>query len=187
MSSSSEREQRLILDVLGNRISAEEFLQAFPRKGEPSLLGLSMLREALEERDPVGVEFGLYLAFRFGVSADYLDVLLALATADWHENHEDVVEALTELNAPESATALHAAALAEHEYLEYDEAHALGTKSAWALAKLQTEAAVEALTDLLSSGAAPVAQVAREQLERLAAGAPSPSVRDAARSALGRA
>jgi hypothetical protein len=185
MSSIRKRERQLILGLLLSRISEDEFYREYPTKPEEaSSVGLAMLRRALQERDPVGVEFGLYLGHRFGISPDYLDVLLSLASADWHERHEDVVDGLAKLKAPASASRLYEAALAEHPYRQYDEANTLGVKAVRALGSLQTQEAIVLLGRLLCGGNAALKSEALAQLRRVESGAKSDVLRVAAHDAL---
>lgn len=185
MSSVSEHERRLILDLLMGRVSEDDFYRDLPCKpGEASELGLAMLRRAVEERDPVGVEFGLYLGHRFGISQKYLDVLLLLAGENWHERHEDVIDGLAKLDSPESVDVFYRAALVKHPYLEYDEAYALGVKCIYALGKIQTLEAVVRLGELLRSGNSVLESEAGAQLARIERLGKSETVRVAARDAL---
>lgn len=181
MSFVSEREQRLILDLLSGRISEEDFYREFPTNpGEVSAVALAMLQRALQERDPVGAEFGLYLAHRFGITNNFLDVLLALANVPWHQRHEDVIEGLAALKNPASVDALYQAALARHPYLEYDDAFALGTKSIYALGAIETREAVSRLGELLHCGNSILETEAKAQLKRIAKAGRSDSARNAA-------
>lgn len=185
MSSVSERERGLVVDLLLSRISEDSFHREYPiERGEASSVGLAMLRRACVERDPVGVEFGLYLGHRFGISADYLDVLLVLAAADWHERHEDVVDGLAQLKAPASVDALYHTALAEHPYRNYDDASALGVKAVRAIGGIETPEALARLEQLLHSEHAALKDQARKELARMANGGKSDALRVAAQSAL---
>jgi hypothetical protein len=149
----SEREKKLVIELLLHRMSEDQFLRDFPLGSEAaaSAAGLAMLREAVRTSDPVGVEFGLYLGHRFGISADYLDVLCELATANWHQRHEDVVAALGKLKSPMSVDALYNAALLRHPYREYDDSESLGVKATWALRAIETPESIEKLGMLLRS------------------------------------
>src|SRR6266542_204698 len=153
MSFVGERERGLILDLLRGQIREDEFYRGFGIKpGEGSSTGRAMLRRALREKDPTGVEFGLYLGHRFGISDEYLDMLLDLAVASWHERHEDVIDALAKLKAPKSVDALFRTALTSFPYREYDEFNSLGMKCVRALAAIQTKDAIARLGDLMASG-----------------------------------
>jgi hypothetical protein len=163
----SERQQKLIIDVLLHRMSDEQFLRDFPLASEQAATdaGLAMLRAAARTSDPVGVEFGLYLGHRFGFSADYLDVLCELATSSWHQRHEDVVDGLAKLKSPLSVDALVASATTRHRYRDYDDSETLGVKATWALRHIESPAAVEKLGLLLRGDNAILSSEARFRLE----------------------
>jgi hypothetical protein len=180
-----EREQKLILDLLLGKISEEGFCREFPTSPrEASSVALSMLRQALRERDAVGVEFGLYLGHRFGISQDFLDVLLSLSNEPWHQQHENVIDGLAKLADPASVDVLYQTALARHPYLEYDEAFALGTKSIHALGAIRTPEAIARLGDLLHSGNEILESKAESQLRRIERADAPDFIRDAARKVL---
>jgi hypothetical protein len=180
-----ERQRRLILDLLLGRLSEEQFFQEFPAsRDDASSVGLDMVRRAIQERDAVGVEFGLYLGHRFGVSPSYLDALIELVGANWHERHEDVVDGLAKLKAPASIDALYQAALAEHSYRDYDEAHSLEVKAVRALAAIHTGKAIERLGELLRHANSTVQSETRAQLTKIVSNADSEVLRTAAREAL---
>jgi hypothetical protein len=102
-----DRERRLIFELVQGRTSEYQFLLEYPvPRAEASRLSLGMLTIALQERDGTDVEFGLFLAFKFGVSIEHVAVLCALAEEDWHESHEDVVEALSKIREPKSVDVL---------------------------------------------------------------------------------
>jgi len=88
-----------------------------------------------------------------------------LADASWHSRHEDVALALQKLRNPASIEALERLALAQHEYLEYDEFFGLGRKCTWALADIGTPQAREALERLVSSENQIISAFAAKRLE----------------------
>ena len=91
-------EQKTVLDLASHTISEEEFLQRFGiRHSEGRKLALSILEDAYRRKDGLDAEYGLYVGFHFGFTADHLDILCRLSDADWHTRHEDVVTALGEL------------------------------------------------------------------------------------------
>lgn len=168
MSVVGERERRLILDLLLKRISEDEFYRSYPlARGEASHAGQVMLARALKERDAAGAEFGLYLGARFGITDEYLDVLLELATAPWHERHEDIVDALAILKSPKSVDTLVRAATTSYPYRDYDQFNSLGVKCVYALAKIGTPEAVAGLRKLKNSGDPNVAREAGRHLRRI--------------------
>lgn len=166
-------------------MSEGAFYRAFPvNRGEGSNTGRLMLERALQERDRKGVEYGLYLGFRFGISEAYLDVLLQLAMESWHECHEDVIDALAKLKSPRSVDVLVRTALTTFPYRDYDECNSLGTKCIWALGNISTMAAVLGLGKLLVSGDSNLEREAQAQLRRVESEGLSEDAREAARETL---
>lgn len=187
MSYLDEQKRQLILDLLLGRVSEEAFFREFPSSpAEIRNVSLKVLEQALNERDPVGVEFGLHLGHRFGFSPVHLETLCALAKSDWHDRHQDVVDGLASLEAPGSVETLYQTALSKHPYLNYDDANTLGVKSIWALGRINTPEAVLRLEELLSSDDAILVSEAKSQLARIEKHAESEGVRLAARMALRR-
>jgi hypothetical protein len=185
MSFVSEREKDLILDLTLNRISEEAFFEVLgtgSRDGRA--LGLAMIERALSEKDPLGVELGLYLGFRFGFSPEYQRPLLALAEAPWHKRHEDVVSGLEKLLDPASVAVLRRVADARYTYLAYDDSRALRIKSVYAISKIPTLEAVTCLAEIWHVGDDVVAPLARERLAVLEKRAASAELRSAAQKAL---
>jgi hypothetical protein len=169
MSFVSNQERAIISNLMSNRISEDDFRRTFPReRGDASPLGLAMLRRASRERDAIGAELGLYLIHRFGIPHDCLPVLIELAAADWHERHEDVVDALKSINSPDSIDVLYMCAISNYSYRDYDDAYSLGTKCIYALAKVETYAALARIGQLSRCGNEILEREADRQLARLA-------------------
>jgi HEAT repeat protein len=143
----------------------DEFLQMFG-DDDGTTLGLRLLRDAVARRDPVDVELALVVGFRFEITLDYLPTLLALASADWHQAHEDVVGALGRLERPEAVDALVHLAVWVPDYLAWDESRALAKNAIWALGGIRDRGADDALASLAVSDDPIVAAGAREQIER---------------------
>jgi hypothetical protein len=182
----SEREKKLIIDLLRHRISEDQFFHDFPlaSEGAASAAGLAMLRQAARVSDPVGVEFGLYLGHRFGISADYLDVLCELATSSWHQRHDDVIDGLSKLKSPKSIDALFIAATTQHSYRDYDDSETLGVKATWALRSIETAGAIEKLGLLLRGSNKILSSEARLRLEDLQRSAKTTTAKELARAQL---
>ncbi len=146
-------------------ISRQDFLEQF---GAPDgvALGLQLLRDAIGRRDGVDVEYALTVCFTFGFTEDHLPLLLSLATAEWHQRHEDVASALDDLRSPRSVDALTHLAEWVPAYLQFDDARALAVKAIWALGNIGTAAARNVLRSLAQSPDAIVANNARDQLAR---------------------
>lgn len=147
-----KRQKKLILDFSLKRISENQFFQEYPSSREKiGSLTQSMLWDALNQKDADGVSFGVLLMYHFGITKDFLEVLKILAEEPWHQTHEDIVFALGKLKDPSSIEILSRTAVAVHPYLDIDEAFALGTKSIYALEKIQTPEAIQKLGDLAKS------------------------------------
>jgi HEAT repeat protein len=165
--SPEERSLVMALFVVAGRqpMSDEQFLKEFGA-ADGTALGLDLLREAVDRRDPLDVELALVVCFRFGFTNGHLQPLLTLAFADWHQRHEDVASALGELRSPASIDALAHLARWVPEYLEFDDARALAVKAIWALGGIGGDAARGALTSLASSPCGIVAENAVAQLQK---------------------
>jgi len=165
--SPEERSLVLAFAIVPGRepLPAEEFLRRFGSL-DGAALGLDLLRDAVDRRDPVDVELALGVCFRFGFSGAHLELLMTLAWADWHQRHEDVASALGELRSPASVDALVHLAEWVPGYLEFDDARALAVKAIWALGGIGGEAARKALASLAGSPSRIVADSAVAQLEK---------------------
>lgn len=165
--SPEERSLVMALFVVPGRqpMSNEQFLREFGA-ADGTALGLDLLREAVDRRDPVDVELALVVCFRFGFTDGHLPPLLSLAFADWHQRHEDVASALGRLRSPASVDALVHLARWVPAYLETDEARALAVKAIWALGGIGGEAARQALISLAASQCSIVAENAVAQLQK---------------------
>ena len=159
-------EKQNIFDLIENRITAEEFLRRWgAARSEASKLGLGILEKAYRTKAAGDVSFGLYLAFHFGVTAEYFDVLCKLADEEWHKSHEDVVWALDGLRDKRAIDVFVRAALKLHPYLAYDDTRALASKALYALANLADPDADERLRWLSQSDDPVVKEEAVRQLQ----------------------
>ena len=130
---------------------------------------------------PNDVKAGMRLAFFFGVLTDYTSILIQLAAQPWHRSHEDIAMALDELRLrdPQVAHAFYNLALSRHEYLAYDDAHALGVKCIWGLGNMGTSEAIAALAKLAKVGNPIFTENVEDQLDRIEQRSPSDDVRRA--------
>jgi HEAT repeat protein len=181
MPSVPDETQRQILDLLLKRIPEEEFLSrlGLPKDGV-SPFANSVLRSALEEKDPDAVDAGISLMYHFGYDTSFLDALNALAVEPWHKRHEDIVFALGKLKAPSSIPALAQSAQARYAYLEDDEAFALGSKSIFALRNIGTPEAIRIIGDLARSDNEVLRKTAIGRLKDLAKNAATEECRSLA-------
>jgi hypothetical protein len=166
----SPDEQDLILGLVivpgrGAKNSPEDVLRHFGTT-DGSVLGLTLLRDAVRTRDAVDVECALIVCSTFGVTMDHLPLLLELTSSDWHFKHEDVVTELGRLRAPKAVDALYKATQWVPSYLEFDDSRALATKAIWALGGTPGDAAERALVRLLDSPNPILREGARDQLRR---------------------
>jgi hypothetical protein len=111
-------------------------------------LGLRLVREAAEAKDPVDLEAALIVCFLFGYGPEHLGLLLELASGDWHQQHENLVSMLGALRSPDATGALIHAAIWVPDYLEWDENRALATKAIWAIGDTPGNEAERALHQL---------------------------------------
>lgn len=146
-------------------IASAEFLRLIGA-ADGQELGLRLLRDATGRKDLVDVEMALVVTAVFGVTADHLEPLLALAWADWHVKHEDVVTELRKLRSPAAVDALYHASWWVPEYLEFDENRALAIKAVRALGAIPGEEAEEALRRLLEVETEIVREQASRELDR---------------------
>jgi hypothetical protein len=112
-------------------------------------LGLRLLSDAVDRQDGTDAEAALTVCFVFDFTAEHLDPLARLASADWHREHEDVATALGELRTPAAVDALYHLAWWVPEYLDWDDDRGLARKAIWGLAKTPGPEAEEALSLLL--------------------------------------
>jgi HEAT repeat protein len=124
------------------------------------------LEQAFAARDPGAAETALDEAFGCGLSPAFVPVLVALLGSPWHQRHEDIVRALQELRDPRAVDSLYQAALAVHEYRDYDEFQGLARRCTWALADIGTAEAFSRLQALARSPDELVAGYARKRIDR---------------------
>jgi hypothetical protein len=170
MSSVTSEHWQLVRRLLVGEISNSDFCDLLSTTVDnASDVSIEVLRNGFLQKDAAAVEFGLFIGHRFGIKAQHLDILLELANADWHQQHEDVVSGLDLLRCPLSIDVLYQLALAKFDYLDFDEAFALGVKAIWALGNIGTTHAAARLTAILSCGNSVLVENAANQLDRIAA------------------
>jgi len=147
------------------QISSEDFLHRFGAN-DGKLLGLHLLRSALDQRDRVDVELALIVCFTFGFTKEHLPALLELASAEWHISHEDVIRALDFLRSPAAVDVLYQATQWIPSYLEFDETRALAVKAIRALGKIPDVEAERALRRLVDSEDSIISDRAKKELAR---------------------
>jgi len=185
MSLISKQQWQLAVGLVTGKMSEKTFCDSMTTAAEDMPgLSLQLLRKSSDEHDAAGVEFGLILGHQFGFTDEHLAVLLHLAGEGWHRQHENVVDGLAKFRALSSIDTLYRAALTRHDYLDYDEAFALGVKCIWALGRFNSEEAVARLGDLMSCGNNILVENAMNQLSRILDEGESDALREAAGKAL---
>ena len=162
----TDEERELIMALVTESLSEENFLQQFRGSVDGSTLVAELLNEAVESESSDDVEYALLAGFTFGFSRDCLDTLIALSSKDWHLSHEDVVSALQELATSDAVPALYQATQWVPDYLDYDEARALAAKAIWALGAIEGEEAEKALQKLAASEEPILREGAEKQIQR---------------------
>jgi hypothetical protein len=132
----------------GRKGSPEDVLRRFGTV-DGHVLGLSLLTDAVNRKDGDDVEAALIVCFVFGITLDHLQLLVLLASADWHRRHEDVASALDGLRTPGAVDALYHLTQCAPDYLAWDEDRGLARKAVWGLAKTPGPEAEQALRLLL--------------------------------------
>jgi hypothetical protein len=149
----------------GRKASPEDVLRHFGAV-DGHALGLSLLADAVIREDGDDVEAALIVCFVFGMTPDHLELLVLLASADWHRRHEDVASALDGLRTPGAVAALVHLTQWVPEYLAWDEGRGLARKAIWGLAKTPGPEAERALRLLLDDPDATVRAFAGKRLPR---------------------
>ena len=163
----NEKHLDAVVDFCFDRITRDQLLKIYPiSSGDLKALIQHLLENALLEKDKDEVEAGVLLGHKLGFPQSCVAPLNSLLTENWHERHEDIAWALQMLRHPSSVDALYHAALADFDYLAYDEAHALAVKCCWALGDINTAYANKKLHDLSQSESQIVAEAAKYQLDR---------------------
>jgi hypothetical protein len=144
--------------------SPEDVLRCFNTE-DGSALGLTLLSEAADHNDSDEVELALLVCKTFGFTDAHLPLLLALAGADWHVSHEDVVWYLGSFQSPDVVDALYRATQWVQGYLDFDDNRALARKAIWELGKQQSQKSRDVLRQLVDSDDELLSREARQQLE----------------------
>ncbi len=185
MSYVPSRQTKLVFDLMHKKISEEQFFKEFPASKENiKTVILDLLKRGLRGKDPDPVHCATPLAYRYGISREYLDLFNSLALEPWHFRHEDIVFALGKLKDPTSVEVLAKTALARHPYLEDDEFFVLGTKSIHALENIQTPEAIRVLGELAMNENEVLRTRAIERLRNLVKNGESEIAKSTAQAAL---
>jgi hypothetical protein len=149
----------------GRKGSPEAVLRHFGT-ADGHALGLSLLGDAVNRNDGDDVEAALIVCFVFGMTLNHLELLVLLASADWHCRHEDVASSLDGLRTPGAVDALYHLTQWVPDYLAWDEDRELARKAVWGLAKTPGPEAQQALRLLLDHPDETVRAYAAERQSR---------------------
>ncbi len=185
MSYVPSRKTKLVYDLMNKRISEEQFFLEFPAVREKiGMVILDLLECGLAEKNADLIESAIPLAYRYGLSNEYLGAFNILALVPWHFRHEDVVFALGLLKDPTSIEVLAKTALAKHPYLENDEFFALGSKSIYVLRNIGTSEAIQKIGELARNENEVLKSTAIGRLKEIANKGESDALRAEAQSLL---
>lgn len=161
-------EKKLIEDLMSNSVTKAEFLNRFPVNiQQNSDYLLSLLEKAFNDKNADDIEDILFVGFSFSLfTKEFTDILCALIVEEWHIKHEDIAMILQKLKDPRGIDCLYQTALANYEYLDYDDSYALAVKCIWALGDINTEYAREKLELLAQSDNSIIKENATNQLKR---------------------
>jgi hypothetical protein len=163
----TEQQKRVILEFFARRVDKAALNSAlgFDIDRDPAA-AFGLLEEAARLGDAGSVECAIFIAWGRTGDVDVVPTLIDLLRSTRHKRHEDVARWLQELRDPRAIEALYATALSKHEYLEYDDSHALARKCTWALADIGTVEAQERLRVLARSEDPEIAGYAQRRLDR---------------------
>ena len=125
-----------------------------------------VLGDAYTAQNAEDLQCALIVGFAFGFATAHKDILHRLVDVDWHNSHEDVVEAFDRLRTPDAVEALFRATQWIPKSLEYDDSRALAVKAIWAIGKIPGTEAETKLETLARSDDAILRKTAVEQLEQ---------------------
>ncbi len=163
----TDDEKKLVMNLALKSITKEEFLRSYPVDvQQDNNYVFQLLEDSLHRKDSDDVEHALLLGFSFGFSEKVVPILCELIVQGWHCKHEDIASLLQKFKATQSIEYLYKTALAEYDYLDYDDSYALAVKCIWALGGIDTDSSRERLKQLTLSKNQIVKEAAEHQLSR---------------------
>jgi hypothetical protein len=162
----TNEEKNLIEELMRKSITKEEFQKQFSMDLNEVFL-LQRLERAYEQNNADDLEYVMFVGFAFDLYSEKMaNILSQLLIQDWHHVHEDLASVLQDLKDPQSIDNLYQTALANYEYLDFDDSYALAVKCIWALGDINTEYAREKLKLLAKSNNSIIKENAVNQLNR---------------------
>ncbi|MDJ0368062.1 HEAT repeat domain-containing protein [Hymenobacter sp. H14-R3] len=165
LNSINEQERALIIKLLSNKITQQEFEKLYPVPITKAYV-LECLNEAVELEDDDKLWPAMVLAYD-GADTDFLPILEGLLVAEWHTSHENIALILQRLKSTTSVQCLFKAATMHFTYLEEDEFFDLARKCLWALGSINNEEAREMIKSLANSDNEVIREHAQEQIQRI--------------------
>lgn len=129
---------------------------------------LSLLQQVAEKKDAEELEYALILCSSLNAyDESYIDLLIELSGADWHKQHENIVQILQQLKNPKAVDALYHLTQWLPEYMNYDEENrSLARKALFALGDTPGEEAKQTIQKLLQDNNPKIRELAQEQIDR---------------------
>ena len=147
------------------QIEPSRFLARFRGgRGDPQQLIRELLDEAISSKSEDQVDAALLVGSTFGFHKSHLEPLVILSGVPWHKSHEDVVSALQEIGTGDCVESLTHLAQWIPSYLQFDEYRALASKAVWALSKIGSGKARDALSKIAESESGYISALAKEKL-----------------------
>jgi len=110
---------------------------------------LEFFEEAIRNSDSKKLIFCIGASSRDGIDSDYINFYERVILADWHEEHEDIVDIIYQFKDNRFSSALKEIALNKSKYRKYDlELESTLRKCVHALKVIDSEQSNEILTDL---------------------------------------
>lgn len=160
-----EKKREAILDFAGtHNLNDLNKALGFDVQKEPKSV-LSLLEDAARSQNADDIECALIVLSAAGIFPAAAPVLITILELPWHRKHEDAAHALQILKYPRAVDALYRAALANHDYLAYDEFGSLARKCTWALADIGTPEAFEKLQLLAKCGNSMIEGYAQKRID----------------------
>jgi hypothetical protein len=159
----------MALNVVSKKITAQEFLR---RRGETdgARLAANMILDAVSRQHANDLEVSLALSTCFdAMTAVPRDLLCALADADWHHSHEDIISRLDSLRDPGLIPVFVKATQWLPHHMAWDvDNRGLALRAIRAIAKIDDPKADEALSILAQSGHVGMRALAERKLRERA-------------------
>jgi len=113
---------------------------------------LQMFDTAIANQDEKKLQFCIAVAFRGGLDNDYSDIFYTIILDTWHEEHEDIVDIVTNYKEERFCDALLKIASDESTYRKFDdENESTLRKCVYALVAINTKKSKEILNKLIET------------------------------------